>query len=81
LYTKTLEIKTLYVLNKYRRKGLGTELCKKVDSFAKEKKCQKIILSTSTTLGFNFFQSLNYKNVNTEYIGYRPVFKFEKVYY
>jgi N-acetylglutamate synthase-like GNAT family acetyltransferase len=76
---EVLELKGNSVLKQYRRMGLATRLCLKVEEFAKENGFKKIYLTTSTTYGYSFYQKLKYNNYNTTYIGYRPIFHFEKI--
>lgn len=53
------EICTIYVLPKYHRKGVGTQLVQKIEKLAKEKKLKKIHLC-AREYAIGFYKKLGY---------------------
>ncbi len=74
-----LELKANSVHHEYRRRGYATKLCEKVFEHGKNIGCKKVILTTSTSVGHSFYEKIGFKHEKTTFIGYRPLYHFEKL--
>jgi len=64
---------TVWIHEKYRRKGLGRDLFKQLDVFAKENKCTMIQLDTAEFQARGFYEKLGYQVIATlpdNFMGY-----------
>ena len=60
IYLKAMFVEVLWVDEKYRKKGIGTELLNKVESYAKEIGCTFIHLDTFSFQAIDFYKKCGY---------------------
>ncbi len=67
---KYIEISDIVTADKYRRKGIGNEMIKFIERFAKENNISKIGLASSINniKAHQFFQKYGYEKVAYEYV-------------
>lgn len=58
-----LYVETMFVSEKYRRQGIGTKIMLEMERQAKELGANMIRLDTFNWQGYEFYKSLNYKEV------------------
>lgn len=60
VYLKAMFVEVLWVGEKYRKKGIGTELLNKVESYAKDIGCTFIHLDTFSFQAIDFYKKCGY---------------------
>lgn len=60
MYLKSMYVEVFWIEEHYRRKGIGTELLKKVENHAKEVGCTFIHLDTFSFQAIDFYKKFDY---------------------
>ena len=64
-YWNTLHIEIVWLDDAYRKQGIGTELMKKAEAFAIEKRYSNIFLDTTSWQAKGFYEKLGYELMAT----------------